>query len=170
MRACRSLITHDLQCLLPSTTRAFQAISLGYFSLGQQRKVTWAPAGARNARCVSGNLAISPKQKPRPLDDSLRSPLRGRPPDVLHASRLSGLRRSASQQRSWSMTTYKVTRSPAGAQNARRAGGKLTTTHSSAQTKNHHYSCAAAYAFNFTNIAANPFDRVGERCFASPIV
>ena len=29
---------------------AFQAISLGYFSLGQQRKVTRASAEARNAR------------------------------------------------------------------------------------------------------------------------
>jgi hypothetical protein len=30
---------------------------LGYLSLRQQRKVTRAPAGDRNARCASGNLA-----------------------------------------------------------------------------------------------------------------
>jgi hypothetical protein len=62
-QARRYRIADNLPCLLPSTTRAFKAISLGYFSLGQQRKVTRASAEARNARCVSGNLATSPKQK-----------------------------------------------------------------------------------------------------------
>jgi hypothetical protein len=42
-----------------STAKAFEAISLGYFSLGQQRKVTRLPAGRRNARCVSGKLAVT---------------------------------------------------------------------------------------------------------------
>ena len=40
----------------------------------------------------------------------------------------------------------------------------------SANSRTNSYSCAAAYAFNFTNIAANPFERVGDRCFANPIV
>jgi len=39
---------------------ALEAISLGYFSLGQQRKVTRAAAAARNARCVSGQIAAAP--------------------------------------------------------------------------------------------------------------
>ena len=67
----------------------------------------------------------------------------------------------------------KVTRASAEARNARRVGGKLATPQCQPpklELKNDSYSCAAAYAFNFTNIAANPFDRVGDKCFANPIV
>ncbi len=50
----------DLPTLLSNgVLPALEAIPLGYFSLGQQRKVTRLPAGSRNARCVSGTLAIS---------------------------------------------------------------------------------------------------------------
>jgi len=38
---------------------ALKAISLGYFSLGQQRKVTRAAAAVRNARCVNGQIAAT---------------------------------------------------------------------------------------------------------------
>src|ERR1700744_1831467 len=51
---------------------ALKAISLGYFSLGQQRKVTRAPAGDRNARCVSGTLAKTRQPGTEALDSCLR--------------------------------------------------------------------------------------------------
>jgi hypothetical protein len=50
---------------------ALKAISLGYFSLGQQRKVTRLPAGSRNARCVSGPLAGSRQLNTDALDFGL---------------------------------------------------------------------------------------------------
>ena len=44
---------------------ALKAISLGYFSLGQQRKVTRAAAADRNARRVGGQIAESQQLKPQ---------------------------------------------------------------------------------------------------------
>jgi len=46
-------------CIQHGATEAFKAISLGYFSLGQQRKVTRPPAGGRNARRVGGPIAAT---------------------------------------------------------------------------------------------------------------
>src|SRR5579859_6950665 len=73
--------------------RARQAVFFGLlFFWASKRKVTRLPAGSRNARRVGGNLAAAPTTERKSLDDSLRSPLRGRPSGVLRASRLSRLR------------------------------------------------------------------------------
>jgi hypothetical protein len=47
---------------------ALKALSLGYFSLGQQRKVTRAAAAVRNARRVGGQIAVSRQPNTEALD------------------------------------------------------------------------------------------------------
>jgi hypothetical protein len=48
------------------------ALSLGYFSLGKQRKVTRPPAGGRNARRVGGQIATTRQSNTEALDPGLR--------------------------------------------------------------------------------------------------
>ncbi|WP_204678270.1 hypothetical protein, partial [Dyella flava] len=64
----------NAQAFIPPTPRAFQAISLGYFSLGQQRKVTRPLGRKRRRQCLNQRNAQQCETPPQKSTKKYRVP------------------------------------------------------------------------------------------------